>query len=50
MDWTPGGMSGDIEDRRNSSGGFGGMGGAAASMRPPGREPAVPPTKTAMCN
>lgn len=27
MDWTPGGMSGDIEDRRGSGGGFGGMGG-----------------------
>ena len=26
MDWTPGGMSGDIEDRRGSGGGFG-MGG-----------------------
>ena len=27
MDWTPGGMSGDIEDRRGSSGGGFGMGG-----------------------
>ncbi len=27
MDWTPGGMSGDVEDRRDSSGGGGGFGG-----------------------
>jgi predicted metalloprotease len=27
MQWTPGGTSGDIEDRRGSSGGFGGGGG-----------------------
>jgi uncharacterized protein len=32
MDWTPGGMSGDIEDRRNSSGGFGGMGGGGIGI------------------
>src|ERR1700679_1213902 len=27
MDWTPGGLSGDVEDRRGSSGGGGGGGG-----------------------
>src|ERR1051326_8055501 len=27
MRWTPGGVSGDIEDRRDSSGGGGGFGG-----------------------
>ncbi len=27
MDWTPGGMSSDVEDRRDSSGGGGGFGG-----------------------
>ncbi len=32
MDWTPGGMSGDIEDRRDSSGGFGGMGGGGIGI------------------
>jgi predicted metalloprotease len=32
MDWTPGGMSGDIEDRRSSSGGFGGMGGGGIGI------------------
>src|SRR5215475_5885045 len=32
MDWTPGGMSGDIEDRRESSGGFGGMGGGGIGI------------------
>ena len=32
MDWTPGGMSGDIEDRRGSSGGFGGMGGGGIGI------------------
>jgi hypothetical protein len=32
MDWTPGGMSEDIEDRRNSSGGFGGMGGGGLGI------------------
>lgn len=26
MDWTPGGLSGDVEDRRSSGGGFGGGG------------------------
>src|SRR5438270_13759580 len=26
MRWTPGGISGDIEDRRDDSGGFGGFG------------------------
>lgn len=32
MDWTPGGMSGDIEDRRGSGGGFGGMGGGGLGI------------------
>ncbi len=32
MDWTPGGMSGDIEDRRGSGGGFGGMGGGGIGI------------------
>ena len=32
MDWTPGGTSGDIEDRRSSSGGFGGMGGGGIGI------------------
>jgi predicted metalloprotease len=32
MDWTPGGMSGDVEDRRDSSGGFGGMGGGGIGI------------------
>src|SRR3954469_16427790 len=32
MDWTPGGMSSDIEDRRSSSGGFGGMGGGGIGI------------------
>jgi len=32
MDWTPGGLSGDIEDRRDSSGGFGGMGGGGIGI------------------
>jgi predicted metalloprotease len=32
MDWTPGGMSSDIEDRRGSSGGFGGMGGGGLGI------------------
>jgi len=32
MDWTPGGMSDDIEDRRDSSGGFGGMGGGGIGI------------------
>jgi predicted metalloprotease len=32
MDWTPGGMSDDIEDRRESSGGFGGMGGGGIGI------------------
>lgn len=32
MDWTPGGMSDDIEDRRGSSGGFGGMGGGGIGI------------------
>jgi uncharacterized protein len=32
MDWTPGGTSGDIEDRRDSSGGFGGMGGGGIGI------------------
>ena len=32
MDWTPGGMSGDIEDRRDSGGGFGGMGGGGIGI------------------
>ena len=32
MDWTPGGMSGDIEDRRSSGGGFGGMGGGGIGI------------------
>jgi predicted metalloprotease len=32
MDWTPGDMSGDIEDRRGSSGGFGGMGGGGIGI------------------
>jgi predicted metalloprotease len=33
MDWTPGGMSSDIEDRRDSSGGgFGGMGGGGIGI------------------
>ena len=32
MDWTPGGLSGDIEDRRESSGGFGGMGGGGIGI------------------
>jgi hypothetical protein len=32
MDWTPAGMSGDIEDRRDSSGGFGGMGGGGIGI------------------
>jgi uncharacterized protein len=32
MDWTPGGMSEDIEDRRESSGGFGGMGGGGIGI------------------
>ena len=27
MDWTPGGLSGDVEDRRGESGGGGGFGG-----------------------
>ena len=31
MDWTPGGTSGDIEDRRGSSGGFG-MGGGGIGI------------------
>ena len=30
MRWTPGGVSGDIEDRRDQSGGGGGGGGSAA--------------------
>lgn len=32
MDWTPGGMSEDIEDRRDSSGSFGGMGGGGIGI------------------
>lgn len=33
MDWTPGGMSSDVEDRRDSSGGgFGGMGGGGLGI------------------
>jgi len=32
MDWTPGGISSDIEDRRESSGGFGGMGGGGIGI------------------
>lgn len=32
MDWTPGGLSGDVEDRRDSSGGFGGMGGGGIGI------------------
>ena len=32
MDWTPGGISDDIEDRRESSGGFGGMGGGGIGI------------------
>ncbi len=32
MDWTPGGMSDDVEDRRESSGGFGGMGGGGIGI------------------
>ena len=32
MDWTPGGLSGDIEDRRSSGGGFGGMGGGGIGI------------------
>ena len=32
MDWTPGGISDDIEDRRGSSGGFGGMGGGGIGI------------------
>ncbi len=32
MDWTPRGMSGDIEDRRGSGGGFGGMGGGGIGI------------------
>src|SRR4051794_14105091 len=31
MDWTPGGMSNDVEDRRGSSGGFG-MGGGGIGI------------------
>jgi predicted metalloprotease len=32
MDWTPGGISDDIEDRRESGGGFGGMGGGGIGI------------------
>ena len=32
MDWTPGGMSDDIEDRRDSSGGGGGFGGGGLGI------------------
>ncbi len=32
MDWTPGGISDDVEDRRGSSGGFGGMGGGGIGI------------------
>ena len=32
MDWTPGGMSSDIEDRRGSSGGGGGFGGGGLGI------------------
>jgi predicted metalloprotease len=32
MDWTPGGLSGDIEDRRGSSGGGGGFGGGGLGI------------------
>ena len=32
MDWTPGGLSGDVEDRRGSSGGGGGFGGGGLGI------------------
>jgi uncharacterized protein len=32
MDWTPGGMSSDVEDRRSSSGGGGGFGGGGIGI------------------
>src|ERR1700722_12502401 len=32
MDWTPGGLSGDVEDRRGSSGGGGGFGGGGIGI------------------
>jgi predicted metalloprotease len=32
MDWTPGGLSGDVEDRRDSSGGGGGFGGGGLGI------------------
>jgi predicted metalloprotease len=32
MDWTPGGMSNDVEDRRSGRGGFGGMGGGGLGI------------------
>ena len=32
MDWTPGGMSEDVEDRRSGGGGFGGMGGGGLGI------------------
>ena len=32
MDWTPGGLSDDVEDRRGSSGGGGGFGGGGLGI------------------
>ncbi len=32
MDWTPGGLGGDVEDRRDSSGGGGGFGGGGIGL------------------